>query len=327
MKEHHHFNTPIDKPNEGRGIAIGYWMNGGGPASCTLQVNYDGTINLNEGSPDIGGTRTSVAMQAAEVLGLRAEDIFPSILDTDAIGYTSGTGGSSVTFKTGRAAYDAALDLKRKLMSRAARIWDVDITYVAYENGEFIAGIDHASNPEQHMTFRELAEQLEDTGGPITGSANTNGEGEGGAFAGCIVDTKVDPETGKVDITRFTIVQDVGKAIHPSYVEGQMQGGSAQGIGWAMNEEYIMDDKGHMMNSNLLDYRMPTSLDLPMIDTVIVEVPNPRHPYGVRGVGEVSIIMPPAAIANAIYQAVGIRLNNLPMNPETVMKGICSSLE
>ena len=141
------------------------------------------------------------------------------------------------------------------------------------------------------------------------------------------MDTKVDPETGKVDITRFTIVQDVGKAIHPSYVEGQMQGGSAQGIGWAMNEEYIMDDKGHMMNSNLLDYRMPTSLDLPMIDTVIVEVPNPRHPYGVRGVGEVSIIMPPAAIANAIYQAVGIRLNNLPMNPETVMKGICSSLE
>ena len=175
------------------------------------------------------------------------------------------------------------------------------------------------------MTFRELAEQLEDTGGPITGSANTNGEGEGGAFAGCIVDAKVDPETGKVDITRFTIIQDVGKAIHPSYVEGQMQGGSVQGIGWAMNEEYIMDNKGHMMNSNLLDYRMPTSLDIPMIDTVIVEVPNPRHPYGVRGVGEVSIIMPPAAIANAIYQAVGIRLNNLPMNPETVMKGIWSS--
>ncbi|MQF97961.1 MAG: xanthine dehydrogenase family protein molybdopterin-binding subunit [SAR202 cluster bacterium] len=327
MKEHHHFNTPINKPNEGRGIAIGYWMNGGGPASCTLQVNYDGTINLNEGSPDIGGTRTSVAMQAAEVLGLQAEDIFPSVLDTDAIGYTSGTGGSSVTFKTGRAAYDAALDLKRKLMSRAARIWDVDITLVAYQNGEFIAGIDHASNPEQHMTFRELAEQLEDTGGPITGSANTNGEGEGGAFAGCIVDAKVDPETGKVDITRFTIIQDVGKAIHPSYVEGQMQGGSVQGIGWAMNEEYIMDNKGHMMNSNLLDYRMPTSLDIPMIDTVIVEVPNPRHPYGVRGVGEVSIIMPPAAIANAIYQAVGIRLNNLPMNPETVMKGIWSSQE
>ena len=141
------------------------------------------------------------------------------------------------------------------------------------------------------------------------------------------MDAKVDPETGKVDITRFTIIQDVGKAIHPSYVEGQMQGGSVQGIGWAMNEEYIMDNKGHMMNSNLLDYRMPTSLDIPMIDTVIVEVPNPRHPYGVRGVGEVSIIMPPAAIANAIYQAVGIRLNNLPMNPETVMKGIWSSQE
>ena len=325
MKEHHHFNTLMDKPNEGRGIAIGYWMNGGGPSSCTLQVNPDGTINLNEGSPDIGGTRTSIAMQVAEILELKPEDISPAIMDTDSIGYTSGTGGSSVTFKTGRAAYDAALDLKRKMMSRVARIWDVDITLVRYENGEFIAGIDHASNPELHMTFRELSEQLAQTGGPITGSANTSGEGEGGAFAGCIVDVKVDSETGKVAITRFTIVQDVGKAIHPSYVEGQMQGGSAQGIGWALNEEYIINEQGHMVNSNLLDYRMPTSLDLPMIDTVIVEVPNPRHPYGVRGVGEVSIVMPPAAIANAIYQAIGIRLNSLPMNPQTIIKSILAS--
>ena len=324
MKEHNHFKSPIKELNSGRGVAVGYWMNGGGPSSCTLQVNYDGTVTLNEGSPDIGGTRTSVAMQAAEALGIQSEKIIPSIMDTDSIGYTSGTGGSSVTFKTGRAAYDAALDLKRKMIARVARMWDVDATEVRYENGEFICGIDHASVPELHMTFRELSERLEDTGGPLTGSANTNGEGEGGAFAGCIVDVNVDKETGKVDITRFTVVQDVGKAIHPSYVEGQMQGGSVQGIGWALNEEYNMDANGHMMNSNLLDYRLPTSLDLPMIDTVIVEVPNPRHPYGVRGVGEVSIVMPPAAIANAIYAAVGIRLNKLPMNPETVMKGLWS---
>ena len=134
----------------------------------------------------------------------------------------------------------------------------------------------------------------------------------------------MDPETGKVDILRFTVIQDAGKAIHPSYVEGQMQGGSVQGIGWALNEEYFMNDEGRMMNSSLLDYRMPTSLDLPMIDTVIVEVPNPRHPFGLRGVGEVNIVPPPAAIANAVYRAVGVRMDKLPMNPSAVMESIWS---
>ena len=144
----------------------------------------------------------------------------------------------------------------------------------------------------------------------------------GGSFSGNIVDVEVDPETGKVTILRFTAVQDAGKAIHPSYVEGQMQGGSVQGIGWALNEEYYMSQDGTMVNSSLLDYRMPTSLDLPMIDTVIVEVPNPGHPFGARGVGEANIIPPPAAIANAIHAAVGVRMSRLPMNPPSLMEAI-----
>jgi xanthine dehydrogenase molybdenum-binding subunit len=132
----------------------------------------------------------------------------------------------------------------------------------------------------------------------------------------------VDPETGKVSILRFTAIQDAGKAIHPSYVEGQMQGGSVQGIGWALNEEYSMSPDGTMLNSSFLDYRMPTALDLPMIDTAIVEVPNPGHPFGVRGVGEANIVPPPAAIANAIYRAAGVRMRRLPMNPPAVMEAI-----
>jgi xanthine dehydrogenase molybdenum-binding subunit len=119
-------------------------------------------------------------------------------------------------------------------------------------------------------------------------------------------------------------VQDVGKAIHPSYVEGQMQGGAAQGIGWALNEEYRYNEKGEMTNASFLDYRMPTCLDLPMIDTVLVEVANPGHPYGVRGVGEVPIVPPPAALANAIYRAVGVRMNELPMSPGRVVKALQS---
>ena len=161
-----------------------------------------------------------------------------------------------------------------------------------------------------------------DSGGPITGRASVDPRGAGPAFAAHIVDVEVDPETGKTQILRFTAVQDCGQAIHPSYVEGQIQGGVAQGIGWALNEEYAFNDKGEMSNPTFLDYRMPTSLDLPMIDAVLVEVPNPGHPYGVRGVGEVPIVPPPAAIANAIAAAVGVRLEDLPMSPGKVLEAL-----
>ena len=318
MKNHPHWNAPLEGPNRGRGAAVGFWMNAAAESSCTVSVNADGTINLIEGSADIGGTRASVAMQAAEVLGISAEDVHPSVVDTDSVGYTSGTGGSSVTFKTGWAAYQAANHLKDQLIERASAIWGVDPETVELENGAFRSKTDS----ELSMAFKELTGQLDSTGGPIAGRAAVSPTGVGGAFAGCVVDVEVDPETGKVDVLRFTMVQDAGKAIHPSYVEGQMQGGAVQGIGWALNEEYFMGDDGRMMNSSLLDYRMPTSLDLPMIDTVIVEVPNPGHPFGVRGVGEVSIVPPPAAIANAIHRAIGVRMDKLPMNPRAVLEAI-----
>ena len=139
-----------------------------------------------------------------------------------------------------------------------------------------------------------------------------------------IVDLDIDPETGKTDIVRYTAIQDVGTAIHPSYVEGQMQGGAVQGIGWALNEEYFMRDDGSMANSSFLDYRMPTSLDLPLIDTVLVEVPNPLHPYGVRGVGETPICPPIPAISNAITDALGVRLYKTPMNAGSIVEALSS---
>ena len=133
---------------------------------------------------------------------------------------------------------------------------------------------------------------------------------------------EVDPETGKVDILRYTAFMDSGTSVHPSYVEGQLQGGTVQGIGWALNEEYFYAEDGTMLNSSFLDYRMPITLDLPMIDTVIIEVPNPRHPFGLRGVGEVPIVPPLAALSNAIYHAVGVRLTKLPMNPGSVLEAL-----
>ena len=257
-------------------------------------------------------------MQLAEVLGIAAEDVNPQVGDTDSIGWTSMTGGSGVAFKTGWACYEAAQDVRRQMINRAARIWEVSPDDVDYQDGV----IAHKSDPELKITFKQLAARLNSTGGPIVGRANVDPGGAGATFALHIVDLEVDPDTGKVDILRYTALQDAGKAIHPSYVEGQIQGGVAQGIGWALNEEYFFDQNGHMANSSFLDYRMPTSLDLPMIDTVIVEVANPTHPYGVRGVGEVPIVPPMAAIANAIYNAVGVRMTNLPMSPGAVLEAL-----
>ncbi len=317
-RSHPHWSAPLEGPNRGRGIATGFWFNGAGPASCYITVNGDGTVSLVEGSTDIGGTRAAVAMQAAEVLGIPAESVNPSVADTDGVGYTSVTGGSSVAFKTGWAAWEAAHDVVRQMTERAARIWETDAENVEFADGVF----NHRAEPELQMTFRELSEQLLSSGGPITGRASVDPRGAGPAFAAHIVDVEVDPETGKTQVLRYTAVQDCGTAIHPSYVEGQIQGGVAQGIGWALNEEYAFNDKGEMSNPTFLDYRMPTSLDLPMIDAVLVEVPNPSHPYGVRGVGEVPIVPPPAAIANAIAAAVGVRLEDLPMSPGKVLEAI-----
>ena len=227
-------------------------------------------------------------------------------------------GGSSVVFKTGWAAYEAAHDVMRQLIERASIIWDVPQNQVEYVDGI----LQHKADPELHMTFKEISSMLADTGGPIVGRANISPGGAGGSYSANIVDVEVDVETGKVTILRLTALQDAGKAIYPDYVEGQIQGGTVQGIGWALHEEYFMSKHGRLLNSSLLDYRMPTALDIPMIETIIVEVPNPGHPFGVRGIGEANIVPPLAAIANAIYNAVGIRMSCLPINPGAIVKAL-----
>ncbi len=303
-----HWKTPLEGPYRGRGIASGYWFNIGLKSSAAANVNPDGTVSLIEGSTDIGGTRASIAMQLAETLGIAAEAVHPRVADTDHVGYTDVTGGSRVTFATGLAAHKVGLDIQRQMAERAALLWDCDAAKVECVEGTY------QSNGKS-ITFAELAAKLPQTGGPVVGRATVNPEGSTNGFGTHIVDVEVDPDTAKVTILRYTAIQDVGTAIHPSYVEGQMQGGAVQGIGWALNEEYFFDGQGRMQNASYLDYRMPTALDVPMIDTIIVEVPNPDHPFGVRGVGETPIVAPPAAIANAIYRATNVRMTELPMSP------------
>jgi xanthine dehydrogenase molybdenum-binding subunit len=319
IRDSEHYKSRLKGPNKGRGISLGYWFNVGLKSAVTASVNIDGTVNLIEGSTDIGGSRTSIAMQFAEGLGLAAEDINPQVGDTSQIGYTDVTGGSRVTYATGWAAYEAAKDVKQQMIRRAALLWECPSGQVEFADGVF----SHKTEADKRLTFKELAAKLDEVGGSVVGRATVDPvAGVGGSFAANIADVEVDTETGKVKVLRFTVIQDAGKAIHPSYVEGQMQGGSAQGIGWALNEEYFYTDEGHMANATYLDYRIPTALDLPMIETIIVEVPNPGHPYGVRGVGEANIAPPPAAMANAIHAATGLRLQELPMRPDRVIAAL-----
>jgi CO/xanthine dehydrogenase Mo-binding subunit len=312
IKNSEHFNSALEGDNKGRGIACGFWFNAGLKSAVTATVNSDGSVGLLEGSTDIGGSRTAIAMQFAETLGIAAEDIKPAVVDTDSVGYTDVTGGSRVTYATGWAAYEAGKDLQRQIVARAAELWEVDPSAVSYDDGCVVG-------PDKRVPFKEIAIELSLTGEPLVGRGVSNHNEPGGAFGAHVVDVEVDPDTGKVDILRYTAAQDCGTAIHPAYVEGQIQGGAVQGIGWGLNEEYWYDTEGSMRNANFLDYRIPTCYDLPMIETIIVEVPNPGHPFGVRGVGEVPIVPPPAALGAAIHEAVDVRMYELPMSPPRVL--------
>jgi CO/xanthine dehydrogenase Mo-binding subunit len=312
-KNHPHMKIPLG-PNQGRGIASGFWFNIGGESSAAVHINEDGSAGVVEGNPDIGGSRASMAMMAAEVLGLPYDQVRPIVGDTSQAGYCFLTGGSRVTFATGMAVTQAAEKVVAELKKRAAMIWDISPEAVEWKDGKAYPAGPNAGSFEP-LSIPEIALKAGRTGGPIAAEVSINAQGAGAGFATHICDVEVDRETGHVKVLRYTAFQDVGRAIHPSYVEGQIQGGVTQGIGWALNEEYVYDKQGRLDNAGFLDYRVPVASDLPMIDAVMIEVPNPRHPFGARGVGEVPIVPPMAAVANAVRDAVGLAMRDLPISP------------
>ncbi|WP_170517189.1 xanthine dehydrogenase family protein molybdopterin-binding subunit [Ruegeria atlantica] len=317
---HPHYSAPL-KPGQGRGISCGFWFNHGGETSVSLALSEDGSAQLMVGTPDIGGSRASMALMAAEVLGIPYENIRVTVADTATLGYNDVSHGSRVTYASGLATIKAAKHAVEKLCERAAASWGIPADAVKWENGCAVPSGPNAGDFDPRP-LADITAHMGQTGGPISGHFEATPEGAGVSFGTHIVDAEVDPETGKTAVTRYTVIQDAGKAIHPTYVEGQYQGGAAQGIGWALNEEYIYGEDGRLQNSIFLDYRIPVASDLPMIDTVIVEVPNPGHPFGVRGVGETGIVPPLAAIANAVSHAAGVRMKQLPMSPPRILAAL-----
>jgi len=317
---HPHWSAPLG-PNQGRGVACGFWFNFGGDTCVSLNITPDGTVTVSEGNPDIGGSRASMSMMAAEELGIPYDKVRTIVADTGSLGQNEVTDGSRVTFAVGLATIEAARAAKREMCKRAAMVWGIDEDAVEWRDGAaHPAGPNAGTHPP--MTLADIAAIASNTGGPIAGHHEANPEGAGVSFATHMVDTEVDPDTGAVKILRYTVFQDAGKAVHPAYVEGQFQGGAVQGIGWALNEEYVYGPNGTLQNDGFLDYRIPVASDLPMIDAVILEIPNPGHPYGVRGVGETSIVPPLAAIANAVSAAAGVRMTSLPMSPPKLLKAM-----
>ncbi|ESZ44138.1 xanthine dehydrogenase family protein molybdopterin-binding subunit [Mesorhizobium sp. RSR565B] len=319
-KHHPHMKAPLGK-NQGRGMACGFWFNFGGQTCVDLNIGMDGSVSLAVGTVDVGGSRASLSLVAAEELGIDYAQLKAVVADTSSLGYNDMTDGSRGTFSSSMATISAARNAIKILRERAAQTWDIPVDDVVWENGHAIAKGEKYGNLAA-LSLKEIAAASGKTGGPIAGHSELVADGAGVSFATHICDIEVDPDTGSTRVIRYTVIQDAGKAVHPTYVEGQYQGGAAQGIGWALNEEYIYGKDGRLQNAGFLDYRIPVCSDLPMIDTQILEIPNPNHPYGVRGVGETSIVPPLAAIANAVSNAAGVRMTHIPMSPPRVLAAI-----
>ncbi len=319
-QKHPHMQAPLGK-NQGRGMACGFWFNFGGQTCTDLNVGIDGTVTLTVGTVDVGGSRASLALVAAEELGIPYAQVQTVVADTGTLGYNDMTDGSRGTFSSSMATIYAARAAIEVMRKRAASTWDIPVGDVVWENGCAKARGEKHGNLAP-LSMKELAGAASKTGGPIAGHSEIVADGAGVSFATHICDVEVDPETGATTVLRYTVVQDAGKAVHPTYVEGQYQGGAAQGIGWALNEEYVYGEDGRLQNAGFLDYRVPVCSDLPMIGTQILEIPNPKHPYGVRGVGETSIVPPLAAIANAVSNAAGVRMTHIPMSPPRIVAAL-----
>ena len=320
IERHPCWTTPLAGKNQGRGFALGFWPLGSGQAHCQITLVSDGSVNLTVGSVDLSGTRTGFAQIVAEELDISLEEVRVVTADTDTVGYTDGSTGSRLAHDMGTAVNYACQNLLAELKQRAATSLEAPAEMVEYSEKRFsVRGL-----PDRSVSLAELALASLKGGSVIVAHGQVTQLQMAPATAGHVVDVETDPETGKVKLLRYTSFQDVGFALNPSMVEGQMQGGATQGIGWALSEEYIYDNNGAMKNATLLDYRMPTALDVPPLDCEIIEVPASAGagPYGVRGAGEMGIVIPPVAIGNAIARATGVRLTELPMTPERVFWAI-----
>jgi xanthine dehydrogenase molybdenum-binding subunit len=317
IKERMHWPTKSPE-GHGVGLAVCQWRSGSGPSTASISINEDGTVSLLTGSVDITGTDTVLAQIAAMVLGIDMQQVIIARRDTDVAPFTSPSGGSRITYSQGKAVQMAAEDAKRKLIAVAAERLQVPVEALACAGGH----VSVADNPERGHSLGELARMsFTSKAGPILGTASLSAMPFAPVFNAQAAEVKVDQATGTVRIIRFVQAQDVGVAINPMAVEGQIEGGAVQGIGRALSEAVVIQ-AGQILNPSLTTYLMPLAPDIPAIENVLVEVPTEDGPFGARAVAEPPGFGPPAAIANAIEDAVGVRLKELPLSADNILRAL-----
>ena len=308
-------------PGEGVGVAVGIWPGGKEPAAALCRLDADGTLTITTGVVDMSGTTGAFAAIAAETFGIDVARINVVALDTDGAPQSPMSGGSVVTYSAGRAIREAVADARRQLLEIAALEMEIDPADLEIVDGM----IRPKGSPELGRSVADLATELHDFGGshaPVEGHATTVQASLAPSTSAHLAHVRLDADTGHVAVLGYAVVQDVGRALNPALVEGQMRGGAVQGIGWALHEALIHDDEGQLLSGSFLDYTVPRSTQLPPIDTVIVEVPAPDGPFGAKGIGEAPVIPAGPAVAAAIVAAGGPRLRELPMTPRRVWAAI-----
>ena len=319
VAEHPCWTDPIEKGKfpRGRGLAVGYWRGTSMTSACTIAIAGDGRPMVTMGSVDISGIRTTMAQVTAEEFGLSINDVHVVTADTKTAPYSDAAAGSRVGRTMAAAVVEASRDALGQMKTRAAEKLQCGVADVTYASGVF--GTTRTGGPS--ISIGDLMKATL-TDGAIIGRGVSTRLPLGVEIGAQVCDVEVDTGTGQVTVLRYTAFQDVGRALNPAAVEGQIEGSVAQGLGWALTEGFDYDAKGRLRNASLLDYRMPTALDLPPIDCVIIETPVPGVPYGVRGVGEVPIVPPAAAVANAVARAIGVRMTQMPMTPERILRAL-----
>jgi CO/xanthine dehydrogenase Mo-binding subunit len=313
-----------ERPSEpgkrrGWGLAAGEWTNWVGCSAATVILNENGSFEVLMGSVNLTGTSTIFAQIAAEELGVPMESVTVTMGDTDSVPYHDVSGGSRTAYATGTAVQRAAQEVRRQLLRRGAALLEATPEEVEIAEGS----VRKREDPEEAVTFAELGQMsIRTPEGPIQGSSGLGDWPSRTAHAAQIAEVEVDVETGQVRVLRFVAAQDVGRALNPLSVEGQIQGAVAQGIGWALWEGYRYNPEGRLTNPNLTDYPIATSYDLPPIETVLVETHPADGPYGAKGVGEPPIIPAPAAVMNAVADALGVPVGELPLTPERVVRAM-----
>jgi CO/xanthine dehydrogenase Mo-binding subunit len=306
---------------EGVGVALGWWPGGLEPAAAACRLDSDGGLTVITGAVDMSGTETNFQAIAADAFGLPVESVRVVAGDTSQTAYAGMSGGSKIIYTVGRAVQRAAEQAHERLLDVAAAELEI-----APEDLEVVDGaVRPVGSPDRAISVADLAKKVLTFGSPyipVEGHAGVAQTSRAPAAAAHLSHVRVDRETGDVVLLHHVVAQDVGFALNPALVEGQLLGGTVQGFGWALLEQLAYDDGGQLRTGSFLEYAMPTIDRVPPIDVEIVEVPAPDGPYGAKGVGEPPVIAVAGAVSNAIAAAVGVRLRDLPMTPERVWRAL-----